>query len=80
MALGVKMGDLCLTRPVNLGYNKSMFVSIISFVLRLWLIVAVVVCVWKFVKPETRGMRLLRAALLVLGLLFVLTIVRAASE
>ena len=74
------MGSLFLTQSVKLGYNKSMFARIISFVLRLWLIVAVFACVWKFVKPETRGMRLLRAVLLVLGLLFVLSIVRAAGQ
>ena len=74
------MGVFHLTRSVKLGYNEFMFARIISFVLRFWLIAAVVVCVWKFVKPETRGMRILRAALLVLGLLFVLTIVRAAGQ
>ena len=74
------MGSFCLTRPVKLGYNTGMFARIISFVLRLWLIAGVFACVWKFVKPETQAMRILRAALLVLGLLFVLTIVRAAGQ
>jgi len=46
-----------------------MLESIISFVLRMWLVVALWVCVWKFVEPRTQLMRILRAALLVFGLL-----------
>lgn len=43
--------------------------DILSFVLRIGLVVALWVFVWRFVEPRTQLMRLLRAALLVAGLL-----------
>jgi len=43
--------------------------DILSFVLRIWLVVALWAFVWRFVEPRTQLMRLLRAALLVVGLL-----------
>ena len=53
-----------------------MFEGIISFALRMWLIAAVWAVVWRYVKPKSQSMRLLRAALLVLGLLGVLAVTR----
>ena len=53
-----------------------MLMSTIHFVLRLALIVMVWVCIWKFMEPKTQLMRVLRAALLVLGLLGVLAVMR----
>jgi len=46
-----------------------MLEDILSFVLRIGLVVALWVFVWRFVEPRTQLMRLLRAALLVVGLL-----------
>ena len=56
-----------------------MLMSLIHFVLRLALIVMIWVCVWKSMKPQTQLMRVLRAALLVLGLLGVLAVMRIIS-
>ena len=56
-----------------------MLMRMIHFVLRLALIVTIWVCVWKSMKPQTQLMRVLRAALLVLGLLGVLAVMRIIS-
>jgi membrane protein DedA with SNARE-associated domain len=68
-----------LTLRVKMGYNIFMFANAVSFVLRLCLIAAVWAFIWRFVEPRTQRMRILRAALLVLGLLFVLGVVRITS-
>ena len=72
----VKMGKFYLTFCVKMGYNVLMFASFISFVLRIWLIAVIWVFVWRFVEPRTQLMRILRAALLLLGLLGVLAALR----
>lgn len=53
-----------------------MFRSIVFFALRLSLITTTCAFVWRFVEPKTPLMRIVRAALLVLGLLVVLAVVR----
>ncbi len=58
-----------MTLSVKIGYNISMLGDILSFVLRIGLVVALWAFVWKFVEPRTQLMRILRAALLVFGLL-----------
>jgi len=50
--------------------------SIVFFVLRILLIAALWAFVWKFVEPKTQFMRVLRAALLVLGLLAILAVIK----
>jgi hypothetical protein len=57
-----------------------MFIAIVSFVLRISLIVALWAFVWRFVEPKTQLMRILRAALLVLGLLAVLAVIRITGQ
>jgi hypothetical protein len=57
-----------------------MFRSIIFFVLRISLIAALWVAVWKFIEPKTQLMRILRAALLVLGLLVVLAMLKITGQ
>lgn len=57
-----------------------MIISIISIVLRISLIVALWAFVWRFVEPRTQLTRILRAALLVLGLLVVLAMIRIAGQ
>jgi hypothetical protein len=47
-----------------------------SFILQIWLIAAFWAVVWRFVEPRTQAMRILRAALLVLGLLGILALSR----
>jgi len=44
--------------------------------LRISLIVTVCAFIWRYVQPRTQFMRILRAALLMLGLLAVLAVVR----
>ena len=70
------MGNLYLTSPVKIGYNVSMSGDIISFILRILLIASIWLFVWKFVEPKTKLMRVFRAALLVLVLFAVLTVLR----
>ncbi len=53
--------------------------DIISFVLRITLIVTLYLFVWRFVKPRTQLMRVLRAALLVLTLLGALAVLRVTG-
>lgn len=56
-----------------------MFHTIISFILRVGLIVAFWASVWGFIKPTTQFMRIVRAVLLVLGLLGILAVVRGTG-
>ncbi|MEJ2701350.1 MAG: hypothetical protein P8Z79_02805 [Sedimentisphaerales bacterium] len=56
-----------------------MIISIAHFVLRIALVVTIWAFVWRFVEPKTQLMRLLRAALLVLGLLGALAVTRVIS-
>jgi hypothetical protein len=53
-----------------------MFENTIYFVLRLAVIVALWLSIWRLVKPKTQLMRIFRAALLVLCLLTFLAILR----
>ncbi len=76
----VKIGNFRLTFLVKIGYNVFMFGSIVSFVLRIWLIVAFWAFIWQFVQPRTQLMRILRAALLMLGLLGILTALRITGR
>ena len=54
--------------------------GVLSFVLRVSLIAVFWAFIWRFVEPRTQLMRILRAALLVLGLLGVLTVLRIAGR
>ncbi len=53
-----------------------MFGSLVYFVLKISLIVTLWAFVWRYVEPRTQAMRILRAALLVIGLLGILAVVR----
>ncbi len=53
-----------------------MLLNIAYFVLRLALIVTIWAFVWRFVKPKTQLMRIVRATLLVLGLLGALAVMK----
>ena len=68
-----------LTFCVKMGYNVSMFRNVISFLLRIWLIAVLWALVWRFVEPRTQLMRIVRAALLLLGLLAILALVRITA-
>ena len=73
-------GRFYLTLPVKIGYNAVVLSSIISFVLRIWLIVAFWAFIWGLVKPKTQMLRILRATLLLLGLLGILAALKIAGQ
>ena len=56
-----------------------MFRSIIFFTLRLSLVATTFAFVWRYLEPKTQLMRIMRAALLVLGLLAVLAVVKVTG-
>ncbi len=68
-----------MTLPDKIGYNTSMAGGIISFVLRITLVVMLCTYVWRFIKPRTQLMRVFRAAILVLTLLGILVILRVTG-
>lgn len=74
--INVKLGYLVLDLNDNIGYYEYMFRDIVFFVLRISLIAALWAFVWKFIEPKTQLMRVLRAALLVLGLLAILAMLK----
>ena len=78
--LYVKLGYFLLDFHIKIGYLNSMFRGLVFFILRLSLIVAVWAFVWKFIEPKTQLMRILRAALLVLGLLFILVMLKVMGQ
>jgi hypothetical protein len=53
-----------------------MFGDILYFVLKVLLIATLWAFVWRYVEPRTQAMRILRAAILVLGLLGILAVVK----
>ena len=75
----VKAGHFYLDLRVKIGYFGSMFRSILFFALHLSLIATTFAFVWRFVEPKTQLMRIMRAALLVLGLLAVLAVVKVTG-
>ncbi len=56
-----------------------MFGEIAFFVLRIGLIAAIWAFVWRLLEPRTQLMRIVRAAVLLLGLLGILVILRIAG-
>jgi hypothetical protein len=77
--LYVKMGYLYLTHTVKIGYNYPMVIGSISFILRITIIVAIWILIWRSIEPRTQSARILRAALLLLSLLTVLAVIRIAG-
>jgi len=74
------MGYYLLDINIKIGYYNYMFRSFVLFVLRISLIVALWAFVWKFIEPKTQLMRVLRAALLVLGLLVILVMLKITGQ
>ena len=74
------MGRFLLDLRVKIGYYVCMIRDIIFFVLRILLIIAIWAFVWKLIEPKTQLMRIFRAALLVLGLLVVLSILKITGQ
>ena len=80
LSINVKLGKKHLTSSVKMGYYMTMFTDFISFILRISLIVALWVFVWKILEPRTQLMRILRAVVLLLGLLGVLVVLRMTGR
>lgn len=76
----VNIGKFHLTFLVKIGYNILMAGSIITFVLRLALIVAVWVFFWQLVQPRTQLMRIFRAALVLTALLVILALMKITGR
>ena len=76
LLINVKIDKIHLTSYVKMGYYMTMFTDFISFILRISLIVALWLFVWKLLEPRTQLMRILRAVVLLLGLLGVLVVLR----
>jgi hypothetical protein len=74
------MVNILLDLNVNIEYYEYMFRNLVFFVLRISLIAALWASVWKFIEPKTQLMRVLRAALLVLGLLVILAILKVTGQ
>jgi hypothetical protein len=72
----VNIGGFSLDLYDKIGYYSFMFISIAHFVLRVALVVTIWAFVWRYMEPKTQLMRVLRAALLVLGLLGALAVTR----
>ena len=68
-----------MTSLVKIGYNVRMLGDILSFVLRIGLVVALWAFLWKYVEPRTQLLRILRAALLVFGLLGIWAVLKIAG-
>ena len=77
--LSVKVAHFLLTLDVKIGYNFAMLGRILSLLLRVCLIAALWAFVWRLVEPRTQLMRILRAALLLLGLLGILAAIRVTG-
>lgn len=56
-----------------------MLTDFILFILRLLLIIALWIFVWKIVEPRTQFLRILRVALLLVSFLGILTALRIAA-
>lgn len=76
----VKIGLFHLTLNDKMGYNIYMIRNILSLILRISLVATLWAFVWRLVEPKTQLMRILRAALLVLGLLAILVAIRLVSQ
>jgi len=74
------MGYNLLDSNVKIGYYSYMLRNLIFFVLRISLIVTLWASIWKFIEPKTQLLRVLRAALLVLGLLVILAMLRVTGQ
>jgi hypothetical protein len=74
------MGKKYLTSYVKMGYYMTMFTDFVSLILRISLIAALWAFVWKVLEPRTQLMRILRAAVLLLGLLGILVVLRMTGR
>ncbi len=72
----VKIGKNGLTKNDSMVYNFNMVGSAIIFVLRVCLVAVMGAFLWRLIEPKTQQARILRAGLLVVGLLITWAVVR----
>ncbi len=65
-----------MTKNDKMVYNSNMVASVIIFVLRICLVAVVATFFWQLIEPKTKQARVIRAGLLVAGMLVVLVVVR----
>jgi hypothetical protein len=65
-----------LTNNDKIVYNLNMVGSLIILILRICLVTVVGMFFWRLIEPKTKHARVLRAGLLVVGLLATLVVVR----
>ncbi len=53
--------------------------DVFEFLLRIGIITALSMFIWKLIRPQTQGGRIMRATALVIGLLAVLIVLKAAG-
>jgi hypothetical protein len=70
------MGNLGLAKNDKIVYNLNMVGSVIIFFLRICLVAVVATFLWRLIEPKTKQARVLRAGLLVVGLLITWAVVR----
>ena len=75
----VKVGSFCLTLRVKIGYNGPVLANLTIFIMRICLIGALWAFLWRLIRPSSQRMRILRAALLVCGLLALLAAMRTTG-
>ena len=68
------MGDFLLGFCVKIGYYLHMIINFTVFAMRIALIVMCWFLIWRYVKPTTQLMRIVRAAILVVALLVIMTV------
>ncbi len=74
------MGKFSLDLRAKIGYFRFMVSSFVFFVLRISLVAVLWAFVWRYVEPRTQLMRILRTAVLLLGLLGILVVLRMTGR
>ena len=77
--LRVKMGNFSLDFLNEIGYNNAMIANFMIFILRIGVVIAFWGFIWKIIEPRTQCRRIVRALLLTLGLLGILTVLRTVG-
>ena len=75
----VKMGKFSLDFFGGIGYNNGMIANVMSFLLRIGVVIAFWAFTWRIIEPRTQCRRIVRALLLTLGLLGILTVLRTVG-
>ncbi len=75
----VKMGKFSLDFFSKIGYNNAMIANFMTFLLRIGVVIAFWAFIWGIIEPRTQCRRIVRALLLTLGFLGILTVLRTVG-